>query len=200
MFATRDGEAVQVILAEQVIDLAEDDLSALSGEAQTQALRQVLSEDALRPFDLAQGPMLRGRLIRLGEQEHVLSIGMHHISSDGWSMGIFVSELGAFYGALSQGREPALTPLPIQYADFALWQRNWLSGAELESQLGYWRGQLADVSPLELPMDRPRPPVQTYVGAAQTMKLDAGLSANLEALSRERGANAKERTKAREHP
>ena len=124
------------------------------------------SEEAKRPFDLAQGPLFRASLLRLAEDDHVLLLTMHHIVSDGWSMGIFTRELTALYEAFSEGKPSPLPELPIQYADFAVWQREWLQGEVLEKQLSYWRERLGgDLPVLELPTDRSRPAVQTYAGA-----------------------------------
>src|SRR5205085_5343644 len=127
--------------------------------------------------------------LRLGETEHVLLLTIHHIVSDGWSMGVFVRELAALYEAYVAGRPSPLQELPLQYADFAAWQRGWLQGDVLEEQLSYWKRQLADASPLlELPTDRPRPPVQSYRGAHETLLLSESLSWSLKELGRREGA------------
>jgi hypothetical protein len=146
-------------------------------------------EDAHRRFDLTKGPLLRANLLRLGETEHVLLLTIHHIISDGWSVGVFVRELAALYEAYTAGRPSPLQELSIQYADFAAWQRDWLQGERLEEQLSYWRAQLSDAPPLlELPTDRPRPPVQSYKGAHETLVLCESLSRSLKELSRREGA------------
>ncbi|HKV08764.1 MAG TPA: amino acid adenylation domain-containing protein, partial [Thermoanaerobaculia bacterium] len=135
--------------------------------------------EAARPFDLANGPLLRAGLLRLGEDEHRLLATMHHIVSDGWSMGILIRELGAAYQSLS------LPDLPVQYADWAVWQRQWLEGDVLEAQLAFWRRQLGgDVAVLELPADRPRPAVATFRGDHRSTVFPAGLTESLEALAR----------------
>src|SRR5450755_1185452 len=161
----------------------------LSGEPEAAAeLERRLSEAASRPFDLAHGPLLRGQLIRLGEREHVLAVAMHHIVSDGWSMGLLSAELSALYGAYSGGGEDPLEPLGIQYADYAVWQREWLSGEELERQSEYWRGALQGApAVLELPLDRARPARREYAGAVVPVEWDADLTRALKALSRRHG-------------
>ncbi|MBI4524345.1 MAG: amino acid adenylation domain-containing protein [Deltaproteobacteria bacterium] len=139
-------------------------------------------------FDLTQGPLLRSTLLRLGSQDHILLLTMHHIVSDGQSMEVLFRELSALYQAFSAGKPSPLHELPIQYADFACWQRQWLQGEVLEKQLSYWRQQLKGAPPvLELPTDHPRPPVQTYRGARQSLALSKTLSQALKALSRQEG-------------
>ena len=145
--------------------------------------------EAARPFDLASGPLLRTTLLRLGDEDHVLLVTMHHIVSDGWSLGVLVRELMALYdGATPMGELPTLAPLAVQYADFALWQRNWLQGEVLDEQLGYWRERLAGVPPLELPTDRPRPAVASHRGATHAFVLPAALTGRLRRVGREQGA------------
>ena len=147
-------------------------------------VRRLAAEEAQRPFDLARGPLLRVCLLKLGEEDHGLLVTMHHIVTDGWSMGVFVRELSALYQAFSTGRPSPLAGLPIQYADFAAWQREWLQGAVLEGQLGYWQEQLAGAPGLlELPTDRPRPAVQSSRGASAAFALEAELTQGLKALS-----------------
>ena len=122
-------------------------------------------EEAQQPFDLMRGPLFRFRLVRLAEEQHILLLTMHHIISDGWSLGVLGRELAALYQAYSAGQSSPLAELAIQYADFAVWQREWLQGEVLEKQLAYWREQLGGELPvLELTTDRPRPPIQTYRG------------------------------------
>jgi len=188
-FVAKDGHPVQVIAPELTVPLPVVDLHSLSeAEREAEAL-QLAIEEAQRPFDLAKGPLLRTTLLRLDEEDHILLLTMHHIISDGWSMGVFVREMGALYEALSQGRPSPLPELPIQYVDFAQWQRKWLQGEELERQLAYWKEQLAGLPPLlELPTDRPRPAVQRYQGAHHSFALSKSLSQALESLSQEEGA------------
>jgi amino acid adenylation domain-containing protein len=140
------------------------------------------------PFDLARGPLIRGRLVRLAPDEHVLQLTMHHVVSDAWSMGVFVRELGALYAAFHAGRPDPLPPLPVQYADYAVWQRRWVDGERLQRQAEYWRAALAGVpEALELPTDRPRPARWDARGGAVAVALDAELTAALRALSRRHG-------------
>jgi hypothetical protein len=142
----------------------------------------------LRPFDLAHGPLLRTRLLKAADCDHTLLFTMHHIISDGWSMGVVVRELGALYNAYAAGQRPSLPELAIQYADYASWQRRWLSGPPLERELEYWRTQLRAAPPVVLPLDRPRSRAHTTRGKQRKFRLDTELSAKLEGLSRERGA------------
>ncbi|MEG8178108.1 amino acid adenylation domain-containing protein [Nocardia terpenica] len=146
--------------------------------------RMLAREEARRSFDLSTGPLVRSCLIRLADDDHVLLLTMHHIVSDGWSIGVMLRELNALYDAYSAGEESPLPPLSVQYADFAVWQRDWLSGAVLEEQLGYWRDRLDGLVPLELPLDRPRPAVASFDGGAHIFALSAELSERLRALSR----------------
>ncbi len=144
--------------------------------------------EALRPFDLARGPLFRTLLLRAGASEWTLVLAMHHIVSDGWSMGVMLRELEALYGASLAGAPSPLPELPVQYADYAVWQREWLRGEVLEGQLAYWRERLAGHPPvLELPADRPRPAVQMFRGASEPVVLGAQLTGHLKALSRRRG-------------
>ncbi|HEY5705995.1 MAG TPA: amino acid adenylation domain-containing protein [Terrimicrobiaceae bacterium] len=185
-FSSLEGKAVQVIAPSLRISLDVVDLrDHAQGEEEAMRLAQ---EEARRPFDLARGPLFRSKLLRLGEDDHVLLLTMHHIVSDGWSMGIFSRELSVLYRALVTGESSALPELPIQYADFAVWQREWLKGEVLERQLSYWKKQLAGAPVrLELPTDRPRPAVQSFHGARQTMALPQALTNGLKALSRQEG-------------
>ena len=125
--------------------------------------------EAGRSFSLASGPLLRVTLVRLSESEHLALVTMHHIVSDGWSLGVLVKEVGALYEAYSQGDESPLAELRLQYADYAVWQRGWLQGEVLEQQLSYWLEQLAGAPVLELPVDHVRPAVQSYRGATQSL-------------------------------
>src|SRR5262249_13772023 len=136
-------------------------------ERETQA-KELATREAKKAFDLARGPLVRASLVKLGSEEHVLLLTMHHIISDGWSMGgVFFRELAVLYRAFSAGQPSPLPELPVQYADFAMWQRSWLQGEVLEQQLAYWRKQLGGVEPLDLPTDRPRPAEQRFHGAHQ---------------------------------
>ena len=184
-----DGMPVQVIGAPRPVNLSTVDLRAWPDADREAELQRRLREEARRPFILGRDLMVRAALFRLGEGDHVLLLVMHHIASDGWSMGGFFRELTALYAALARGRPPALPELPIQYADYAVWQREWLQGEELETQLAYWRRQLAGNPPaLELPTDRPRPSVQSLAGARRRVVLPRPLADALAALSRREGA------------
>jgi amino acid adenylation domain-containing protein len=186
-FAVVDGSPVQVIAPAFDVPLPVEDLSSLPGAEREEAVQRRAHEAARKPFDLERGPLFRARLLRLGEEEHVLLISMHHVVSDGWSMGVLRGELATLYEAFSSGRPSPLAELPIQYADYALWQRQWLTGEVLEEQLSYWKGQLADVGALELPTDHPRPAVQTHRGARQKLVLPESLTEALKGLSRQEG-------------
>ncbi|MGH3622326.1 MAG: amino acid adenylation domain-containing protein, partial [Sciscionella sp.] len=175
-----DGVGVQIPhpsaeLAVPVIDLA--------GRGRPE-LDRVLDEELSRPFDLRHGPVFRASLIRLSEQEHVLLLSAHHIAVDGWSIGVLVDELSMLYGAGVRGEHAELPLLPLQYADFAVWQRDRVSGPMLDEQLDYWRRRLHGVAPLELPTDRPRPAVRTSAGAAHEFTVPAELAAGLRELAR----------------
>jgi amino acid adenylation domain-containing protein len=177
------GQPLQVIgppvpFPLSVVDLR--DLSEGEREGRVQALAQA---DVQRPFDLAQGPLLRATLVRLADAEHVLLLTMHHIVSDGWSHGVFWRELAVLYDAFADGRPSPLPPLAIQYADFAVWQQQWLREGVLDAALAYWRQQLAGVSTLQLPADRPRPAVQTFRGARHWLTLPPTLTQALKTLS-----------------
>ena len=139
----RGGRGVQVIEAQWSGGVEEQDLRGLPAVERSQEILRVASEEAERPFDLSRGPLLRMRLLYVEEQEHVLLLTMHHIVSDGWSMGLLMREVAVLYEAYAQGRPSPLPELSIQYADYAVWQREWLQGEVLEEQLGYWRKQLA---------------------------------------------------------
>jgi amino acid adenylation domain-containing protein len=187
-FKTIDDQPVQVINDAAPLALDVVDLSSLpEAEREAEALRLTIDE-AHEPFNLSCAPLIRARLLRLAKDEHVLLVTMHHIASDGWSMGVMSNELSALYPAFREGRPSPLAELPVQYADYAVWQRERLSGEELERQLDYWRGRLGGELPtLELPTDRPRPPVMTYRGAETYLELSEELTSRLKALSQREG-------------
>jgi amino acid adenylation domain-containing protein len=196
-FTTVEDRPVQVIAAPpssgmagaKLLSLPVVDLRHLGeAERQAEALRRA-GEEIHRPFNLAADLMLRAGLFRLGAEEHLLFLAMHHIASDGWSMGVLYRELSILYEAFANHRPSPLPELPIQYADFAQWQRNWLQGEVLEAQVGYWKRQLRDLSVLELPADRPRPALQTYRGSRQTARLAKGPADALKALSQRESAS-----------
>jgi amino acid adenylation domain-containing protein len=184
-FAERGGEPVQVITPPAPFPLPLVDLAGLPEAAREPEVRRLARDEAVRPFDLARGPLVRGALARLGPERHLLLFNMHHIISDGWSFGLLFGELSALYDAFAAGRPSPLPELPVQYADFAFWQRERLRGAALEKQVRYWRARLQGAPPsLELPADRVRPPVQTHRGRAADLVIPAGLAAALRELSR----------------
>ncbi|BCL80822.1 non-ribosomal peptide synthetase [Ktedonobacteria bacterium brp13] len=186
-FHMRDGQPVQVVHPSGVFRLPIVDLRALALKEREHEARRLASQDALLPCDLEHGPLLRTSLLRLDMEDHVLLLTMHHIISDGWSSTIFMRELTSLYRAFSVGQPSPLPVLPVQYIDFALWQRQWLQGEILETQLAYWRRKLADVSPLELPTDHPRLEVQAYRGAHQSLFLPRALSEELNNLCQQEG-------------
>ncbi|HEX6372653.1 MAG TPA: amino acid adenylation domain-containing protein, partial [Longimicrobium sp.] len=189
-FPAVDGEPVQRIASveESALRLVEHDLSS-SADAEGE-LRRLMADEAGAPFDLVHGPLVRGRLVRMAPDDHVLLVTMHHIVSDGWSMGVFARELGALYGAFVRGEADPLPPLPAQYADYAAWQRRWVDGELLERQADFWERSLAGAPELlELPTDRARPRKQDFAGASVPIELDAELTAALKALSRRHGTS-----------
>ncbi|HEV3051201.1 MAG TPA: amino acid adenylation domain-containing protein, partial [Longimicrobium sp.] len=187
-FPTVEGEPVQHIapVEESGFRLVEHDLRA-STDAQDE-LRRLVQDEASAPFDLAQGPLFRGRLIRMAADDHVLLLTMHHIVADGWSAGVLFREMAALYGAFARGEPDPLPPLPVQYADYAAWHRRWVEGLVLEAQAEYWTRTLAGAPELlELPADRPRPAKQDFAGASVNVEMDAALTAALRALSQRHG-------------
>jgi len=188
-FANVLGKPVQVIAPDLKLPLPVVDLRRLSEEERDAETTRLSAEEYERPFELSRGPLVRGKLLRLGKQESVLLLTMHHIVSDGWSLGVLSRELRSLYEAFSTGRPSPLPDLPIQYADFTLWQREWLQGEVLAAQLNYWEKQLAGVpSVIKLPTDRARPSVHNFQqGANQWLKLPKPLAASLKALSQREG-------------
>ncbi len=188
-FAAAEGHPVQVIAPASGSFLTLVDLGGLPPAAGEAEARRLGREAALRPFDLRRGPLVRAALLRLAAERHIALFAVHHIVADGWSMGVLIAELGALYTAAVSAAPSPLPELPIQYADFALWQRGWLRGEELERQLGFWRERLSGApASLDLPTDRPRPPVQTYRGVSRPFTLALPLASDLRRLSRQRGA------------
>ncbi|MEM5729877.1 condensation domain-containing protein, partial [Pseudomonas aeruginosa] len=158
------------------------------GVADEAALMARIEEEVRVPFDLERGPLLRVLLLRLSAEEQVLVVTLHHIVSDGWSTPIMVEELLQFYAGYREGRAVELEPLPIQYADYALWQRSWMEAGERERQLAYWRQQLGGEQPvLELPTDRPRPSVQSPAGDSLQVELGEDLGRSLKQLAQQQG-------------
>ncbi|HSF40925.1 MAG TPA: amino acid adenylation domain-containing protein [Thermoanaerobaculia bacterium] len=189
VFVLQGGSPVQVIQPPAPFVLPVVDLSGLPEPRREAEALALTREEVNRPFDLGRDPMLRGVLVRLAAEDHALALTQHHVASDGWSMGLLVREVTALYTAFAAGRPSPLAPLTVQYADFAVWQRSWLSGEALESEIAFWRGELAGLPPLlELPTDRPRPAVQSFRGASRPLRLPAGLTRQAEALARREGA------------
>jgi amino acid adenylation domain-containing protein len=187
-FGDVDGRPTQLIASTVTIKLPVIDLRTLPpGERETEVRRLVTAEAQL-PFDLSRGPLLRGTVLRLDDAEHVGLLTMHHIVSDGWSTAILVREMATLYVAFCAGGSSPLPALPIQYADFAQWQRQWLQGEILETQIAYWKQQLVGAPAfVDLPTDHPRPTMQTFRGAHQSLGLPKHLRAGIKALARQEG-------------
>ncbi|MFK3651158.1 amino acid adenylation domain-containing protein [Lysobacter enzymogenes] len=190
VFVEERGEPRQSILPASVgFALRDYDLRHLDPAVRAMTMAEHGAAEAMMPFDLAAGPLIHGRLLRLGEEEHVLLVTQHHIVSDGWSIGVLVRELGELYAALRSGSNDGLPELPVQYADYAAWQRERLSGERLRALTEFWRGHLLGAPVLlELPTDRPRPPQQSYDGGSVAVKLPAATVDGVRALARARGA------------
>ncbi|HEX5708242.1 MAG TPA: amino acid adenylation domain-containing protein, partial [Pyrinomonadaceae bacterium] len=188
-FTTVDGQPVQVVSAAQPISITLSDLRVLAADERSAQVEEAAYEELKRPFDLERGPLLRASLLRLDDDEHVALVTMHHIVSDGWSTTLLIKEFVTLYEAAREGRAHSLAPLPIQYADYAHWQRAWLQGEVLDAQLAYWKRALGGSLPvLELSTDRPRPEEPTLRGAKLLFTLPPGLYRKLVALSRRAGA------------
>ncbi|MFJ4454607.1 amino acid adenylation domain-containing protein [Pseudomonas sp. NPDC089392] len=182
-----DGDDVrqQVDAVAAPLQLRQDALTGLDDNARQAAIETIAEAEALAPFDLASGPLLRVRLLQLGAQEHVLLLTLHHIVADGWSMNVLIDEFLHLYDAAVVGTESTLEPLPIQYRDYALWQRSWLEAGEQERQLAYWQARLGDDhSPLELPLDRTRQGRPSYRGARHEFPIDADVAERLRGVAR----------------
>jgi amino acid adenylation domain-containing protein len=185
---TSDGNPLQIITEPRPVELKVIDLNQIQNNNQDEQVQRLLNQEMQRPFDLASDLMLRATLLKINDQEHILLLVMHHIASDGWSMGILWEQLVALYTAFLTSKPNPLPKLSIQYADYAVWQRKCLSQEVLEKQLNYWKQQLAGANPiLELPSDRSRPSVQTYRGASLSVTLPQSLSASLKQLCRQEG-------------
>jgi amino acid adenylation domain-containing protein len=183
------GKPMQKIAPPADVDLRPVDLRYLPVDEREAAAQSMLSEEAQRPFDLETGPLFRVSLLRIGDEDHMLIANMHHSIADGWSIGIYMAELEALYGAFAAGQPSPLPDLPIQYGDYAAWQRKWLEGERLQTQLDYWRNQMRGAPPaLNLPTDRPRPPMQTYGGSHLTFSLPGKLYGGLKELGQREGA------------
>ncbi|MEH2138507.1 amino acid adenylation domain-containing protein [Nostoc sp.] len=186
-FVIQSGQAVQVINPTLTIPLPIIDLRQLPPAEREIKARQFTNQEAQRPFNLSTDSLLQVKLLRLDEAQYILLLNMHHIVSDGWSIGVLIQEIAALYTAFASNQPSSLPELTIQYADFAYWQRQWLQGEVLQKQLGYWQKQLDGISILNLPTDRPRLSVQTYQGARQLIQLSKSLSKALLALGQQEG-------------
>ncbi|HLL47614.1 MAG TPA: condensation domain-containing protein, partial [Longimicrobiaceae bacterium] len=191
VFAERDGEPTQTVLPPAPVSIAVADLRPLPPEARMADARRRAAEEALRPFDLGRGPLLRTSLLRLGAEEWVLLFTMHHVASDGWSIGVLVDEVSALYDAFARGAPSPLPELPVQYADYAVWQRRRLAGAALDAQLAFWRERLRGAPPvLDLPTDRPRPALPDERGGSHAFELPDATARGVRALARAEGATS----------
>jgi amino acid adenylation domain-containing protein/non-ribosomal peptide synthase protein (TIGR01720 family) len=187
-FAVIEGKTMQVVSPTLHLTLLVVDLGELAGSEREARIQQLAVDELRHPFDLARGPLVRATLLRLGSAEHIFLFTMHHIISDGWSNGVFIRQATALYEAYLAGRPSPLPELPIQYTDFSVWQRGWLQGKALETQLAYWKQQFPCAPPiLELPADKPRPLVLTFQGAHLTHRLPRSLQDDIQALSRKEG-------------
>jgi len=187
-FVTLDGQPVQKIAEPEPFHFSVIDLQGLSETAWLQEAKRLALLDAKQPFDLRKAPLIRATLLRRSAHEHAVLFSVHHIVFDDWSLGVFQHELTELYAAFLQNRQSPLPQLPIQYADYAVWQRNWLQGEALQTQLDYWKEKLKGGLPiLELPADRPRPSVQTHNGSSASLLLSPDLTEKLNALSRGEG-------------
>jgi len=188
-FPDHRGEPVLRIDPPSARPLPVVDLGALPEDRRDELVRELIAAEALRPFDLARGPIFRSGVLRVGSGEHLLLLTIHHVVSDGWSIGVLIEELRTIYEALAAGEEPDLPAPPVQYHDFAAWQRRWLAGETLDGQLSFWRERLAgELPPLRLPTDRPRPTVQRFRGASRPFDLGTEVSEGIEVLARREGA------------
>ncbi len=187
-FPSVDGVAYQKVSPQTGLRMDWQDFSALSETERQPRLQQLADHEAHTPFNLETGPLLRACLVKAGEQEHYLVLTLHHIVTEGWAMDIFARELSALYEAFIDERDSPLAPLPVQYLDYSVWQRHWLESGERQRQLDYWTAQLGNEHPLlELPGDRPRPPVQSHQGELYRFDLSDDLAARVRAFNAERG-------------
>ncbi|NEO77192.1 non-ribosomal peptide synthetase [Moorena sp. SIO4G3] len=186
-FSEINGTPVQIIRDPFELQLPKQDLSGLTSSQKNSQLKQLLQQENQQQFNLEIDPPIRTQLIKLTVTEHLLQVTFHHIASDGWSLTVFAKELSEFYTAAVNNQPITLPQLPVQYADFAVWQRNWLQGKTLETQLGYWKHKLQEIPLLQLPTDHPRPAVETFRGAGKSINLSASLTSKLEELTQRHG-------------
>ncbi|MED5158358.1 pyoverdine non-ribosomal peptide synthetase/polyketide synthase PvdL, partial [Pseudomonas aeruginosa] len=187
-FPSVDGVPVQRVHGDGGLHMDWQDFSALDRDSRQQHLQTLADSEAHRPFDLESGPLLRVCMVKMAEREHYLVVTLHHIVTEGWAMDIFARELGALYEAFLDDRESPLEPLPVQYLDYSVWQREWLESGERQRQLDYWKAQLGNEHPLlELPGDRPRPPVQSHQGDLYRFDLSPELAERVRRFNAARG-------------
>ncbi len=186
-FAVANGEPVQVIAPPAPLHVVEFDLRHLPKERRETEAKRIFREESMRPFNLASGPLFRFLIAQLEADDHAMLLLVHHAVGDQWSAGVIVRELAKLYSAFARGKPAPLAPLPIQYADFAVWQRRHLGGDALNEQLSYWREKLRGVAPLALPTDKPRPPRQTFHGSWVFESLPPATLATLKRMCAERG-------------
>ncbi|MEO8206361.1 MAG: amino acid adenylation domain-containing protein, partial [Chthoniobacterales bacterium] len=187
-FEEEDGELLQIVLPAVKLSVEFIDISHLSGEAQTVELERLGSLEAQKSFHMSRAPLLRVSVVRLSAWEHVLHITIHHTVADGWSIGVIIDELTNIYDALANGHPPSLPDLPIQYADFSAWQREFLAGAEMDTELTYWKKQLQDYVEADIPTDHPRPPAKLWHGDIVSELLPVDLTERLKTLAQKNGA------------
>src|SRR5579884_305171 len=186
VFRSVDGNVQQEVLPAEPLPLPVVDLETFAEDEREEQVQKLAIEEAQRPFDLARGLFLRARPLRVHEQEHVLLLSRHHIASDAWSTKILLQEIALLYQSFVQGQSSPLPALPIQYTDFALWQRNWLCGDVLELYLDYWKRHLADAPTIfDLPTDHTRPPIQSFRGEHQYARINVAQVDALKELSRQ---------------
>ncbi len=188
-FAMRGAQPIQLIREEVELDFSIWDVTALGEKEREREAHEIARQEARRPFDLQRGPVWRVAVGRIAPDDQVLVLTIHHIASDAWLMGLLLKEFAALYEAYAEGRAPRLPEMRIQYADYAVWQREWLQGEVLEDQLGYWRRQLSTASPLELPTDWPRPAELGSIAGIQPFSISAELTERLKVLSRHEGVS-----------
>ncbi|QIR36059.1 amino acid adenylation domain-containing protein [Tolypothrix sp. PCC 7910] len=186
-FIVLDGQPLQAIAPSLIIPISVLDLQQLPADEREVEAKSIVTAEIEHPFDLSSGPLLRVKLLVLSQTEHILLLNMHHIICDDWSIGVLIREMGALYAAFAQNQPSPLLELPLQYADFAHWQREWLQKEVLQTQLAYWRQQLNGTSGLHLPTDKPRAAIQSYQGATQFLELPKKLTDALEKLSQQEG-------------
>lgn len=188
-YAVVDGVPMQVIGTDPGIDVQVVDLRGLEADAREDEVRRLLLSESRHAFDLEHGPVMRATVMRLGEEEHVFALVLHHVATDGYSRGVLFDELTTLYDAIAAGRSAALPPLPIQYADYAVWHRRWLDGGIADAQLSYWTERLAGApSRLDLPTDHARPPVRSYAGDHMSVLIDIPTREALRATARAKDA------------